>query len=90
MASSDAIPFPAAASRVVDEFAPACALRVSFGDVEVAEGAELTPTQCVVRPTIAFEGDKEKLYTIVLSDPDAPSVAGAQERRGRGGDGGVL
>ena len=68
--------FPEAASRVVDAFTPTSTIRVSFGDKNVEEGTEVTPTEAQVLPTITIEGDKDKLYTVILSDPDAPSVAG--------------
>jgi hypothetical protein len=72
--------FPEAASRVVDAFVPRTSLSLSFGELAVKEGAEVTPTQAHVRPTITFEGQKDKLYTVILSDPDAPSVAGESKR----------
>ncbi|XP_005993360.2 phosphatidylethanolamine-binding protein 1 [Latimeria chalumnae] len=55
---------------------PAHALRVKYGAVELDElGKELTPTQVQGRPTsISWDGcDPNKLYTLVLTDPDAPS-----------------
>ena len=68
--------FPADAKRIVDEFVPKTTLHVSFGGHKVTEGSEVTPTVASVLPDICFDGDKDKLYTIILSDPDAPSVAG--------------
>ncbi|XP_072520934.1 phosphatidylethanolamine-binding protein 1-like [Salminus brasiliensis] len=59
----------------VDE-KPARALRVRYGSVEIDElGKVLTPTQVQNRPTlIEWEGcDPSKLYTLILTDPDAPS-----------------
>lgn len=76
MADSD-LKFPEAASRVVDEFTPKCSLHLSWdnGNKVVAEGDQVTPTQAQDLPTLRFDGDKDKLYTIIISDPDAPSVA---------------
>ncbi|XP_060105452.1 phosphatidylethanolamine-binding protein 1-like [Heteronotia binoei] len=55
---------------------PAKPMRVRYGGVEIDElGKVLTPTQVKNRPT-AIEWDdcsSEKLYTLVLTDPDAPS-----------------
>ncbi|XP_036688014.1 phosphatidylethanolamine-binding protein 1-like [Balaenoptera musculus] len=61
--------------REVDE-RPQHPLQVKYGGVEVDElGKVLTPTQVKNRPTsIAWDGlDPGKLYTLVLTDPDAPS-----------------
>ncbi|XP_036248785.1 phosphatidylethanolamine-binding protein 1 [Molothrus ater] len=55
---------------------PAQPLRVKYGSVEIDElGKVLTPTQVQNRPTsIEWDGcDPQKLYTLVLTDPDAPS-----------------
>ncbi|XP_073415708.1 phosphatidylethanolamine-binding protein 1-like [Dendrobates tinctorius] len=55
---------------------PAHPLIVSYGPVVIEElGQVLTPTQVQNRPTsISWEGmDSTKLYTLVLTDPDAPS-----------------
>ncbi|XP_037114098.1 phosphatidylethanolamine-binding protein 1 [Syngnathus acus] len=55
---------------------PGRPLTVKYGSVEIDElGKVLTPTQVQNRPTtIEWEGcDLNKLYTLVLTDPDAPS-----------------
>lgn len=41
--------------------------------VEVNLGNELTPTQVKDLPTVSFAADPEKYYTLVMTDPDAPS-----------------
>uniref|UniRef100_D3Z1V4 Phosphatidylethanolamine-binding protein 1 n=1 Tax=Mus musculus TaxID=10090 RepID=D3Z1V4_MOUSE len=59
----------------VDE-PPQHALRVDYAGVTVDElGKVLTPTQVMNRPSsISWDGlDPGKLYTLVLTDPDAPS-----------------
>ncbi|KAF6082445.1 phosphatidylethanolamine binding protein 1 [Phyllostomus discolor] len=51
-------------------------LQVKYTGVEIDElGKVLTPTQVKNRPTsIAWDGlNASKLYTLVLTDPDAPS-----------------
>lgn len=58
------------------EVAPAHPLTVRYGSLEIDElGKVLTPTQVKNRPTdIEWEGcNPDKLYTLVLIDPDAPS-----------------
>ncbi|XP_061527289.1 phosphatidylethanolamine-binding protein 1 [Phycodurus eques] len=55
---------------------PGRPLSVKYGSVEIDElGKVLTPTQVQERPTcIEWEGcDPKKLYTLALTDPDAPS-----------------
>lgn len=72
--------FPVDAKRIVDEFVPKSVLHVSFGGHKVNEGSEVTPTIASVLPDICFDGTPDKLYTIIISDPDAPSVAGKYPR----------
>ena len=38
-------------------------------------GNELTPTQVKDKPTLKWNADEDEYYTIILSDPDAPSRA---------------
>ncbi|KAG2470677.1 PEBP1 protein, partial [Polypterus senegalus] len=55
---------------------PAKPLTVHYGSLEIDElGRVLTPTQVQNRPTsISWEGcDPGKMYTLALTDPDAPS-----------------
>ncbi|EDL10551.1 phosphatidylethanolamine binding protein 2, isoform CRA_a [Mus musculus] len=59
----------------VDE-QPQHLLRVTYTEAEVEElGQVLTPTQVKHRPgSISWDGlDPGKLYTLILTDPDAPS-----------------
>lgn len=41
--------------------------------MEVDLGNELTPTQVKDQPQVQFAGDSGKFYTLVMTDPDAPS-----------------
>ncbi|XP_026333199.1 protein D2-like isoform X2 [Hyposmocoma kahamanoa] len=41
--------------------------------VEVKEGNELTPTQVKDIPTVTWDASNNELYTLVMTDPDAPS-----------------
>ncbi|XP_030752460.1 protein D2-like [Sitophilus oryzae] len=43
------------------------------GNKEVIFGGELTPTDVLEQPQISWEADPEKLYTLLMVDPDAPS-----------------
>ena len=66
--------FPEAAAPILDAFAPELELHVGWGGERVAEGAQLSPATCKEVPSVCFSsGGEGKLYTIVLSDPDAPN-----------------
>ncbi|XP_050420430.1 protein D3-like [Adelges cooleyi] len=41
--------------------------------VSVNYGNELTPTQVKDQPTVSWEAEKDALYTLCMTDPDAPS-----------------
>jgi hypothetical protein len=84
MASTAAAPaaFPDTASLVVDPFTPTLGLRVSFyargggGGAGVAEGAALGVATVALPPHLRLDGaPADALYTVLLSDPDAPSAA---------------
>ncbi|XP_021575015.1 phosphatidylethanolamine-binding protein 1 isoform X2 [Carlito syrichta] len=67
----------------VDE-KPQRPLQVAYGGAAVDElGKVLTPTQVKDRPTnVSWDGlDPGKLYTLVLTDPDAPSRKDPKYRR---------
>lgn len=54
--------------------APAAAIQVKYpSGVEVKEGNELTPTQVKDIPTVNWNADPNKFYTLAMTDPDAPS-----------------
>nr|XP_045607986.1 protein D2-like [Procambarus clarkii]XP_045607987.1 protein D2-like [Procambarus clarkii] len=58
---------------VVDA-APPALLQVKYGALEVSEGNVLTPTQVVTSPThLSWPREDNALYTLCLTDPDAPS-----------------
>lgn len=65
--------FPEAAKDVADAFTPRFALHVSWNGALVKEGEKLTPGAVKDIPDVCFEGDKDKLYTVCLADPDAPN-----------------
>lgn len=58
---------------VVDE-APDCWLRIAFkSGSEVEGGNRLTPTQTRSIPSLTFNANDRSFYTLIMSDPDAPS-----------------
>ncbi|KAH8381923.1 hypothetical protein KR009_001051 [Drosophila setifemur] len=53
---------------------PAGTLKVTYGDNEVKQGNELTPTQVKDQPIVSWSGfDGEELFTLLMVDPDAPT-----------------
>lgn len=49
------------------------ALTVKYGNAVVSEGATLTPTASVAAPSVSFNSEQGDLYTLIMTDPDAPS-----------------
>ncbi|KAH8343864.1 hypothetical protein KR084_000561 [Drosophila pseudotakahashii] len=48
--------------------------QVTYGGGQVVDmGGELTPTQVKDQPSVEWDADPNALYTLVLTDPDAPS-----------------
>jgi len=43
------------------------------GAGEIGKGQVITPTQAQTKPVVGWEAEKGAYYTIVLTDPDAPS-----------------
>ncbi|XP_059475141.1 protein D3-like isoform X2 [Neocloeon triangulifer] len=60
----------------VIDVAPTEVAQVSYDSgVTVNEGNELTPTQVKNIPTVNWNAEKGALYTVCMTDPDAPSRA---------------
>ncbi|XP_077553086.1 protein D2-like [Haemaphysalis longicornis] len=58
---------------VIDEVPPHT-LRVTYDrGPEIATGQTLTPTQVQHQPEVSYPTDQGALYTICMTDPDAPS-----------------
>ncbi|XP_058837340.1 protein D3-like [Topomyia yanbarensis] len=58
---------------LVDE-APDCWLRIAFkSGREVEGGNRLTPTQTKSIPALTFNTNDRSFYTLIMTDPDAPS-----------------
>ncbi|CAI5965774.1 unnamed protein product [Closterium sp. NIES-64] len=60
---------------VLDDFVPSLDIKVKYGGREVRNGDELTPSEAAEAPYVELAGRHENgdLYTLVMSDPDAPS-----------------
>ncbi|RZC39025.1 PBP domain containing protein [Asbolus verrucosus] len=59
---------------VIDQ-APKSTLQVAFGANQVSLGGELTPTQVKYSPLVSWEVEEGSHYTLIFTDPDAPSRA---------------
>ncbi|KAM7363803.1 protein D3-like [Cochliomyia hominivorax] len=54
--------------------APKEFLKVSYNDgLEVNKGNELTPTQVKLQPVVEWSANDNEYYTLIMTDPDAPS-----------------
>jgi len=53
--------------------APKYIATVAFESAKAELGKELTPTQVQHAPTVEWEANSDKFYTVVMTDPDAPS-----------------
>nr|WHN38839.1 PEBP [Andraca theae] len=65
------------AAQIVPDYiptAPQCSIQVEYtSGVEADLGNELTPTQVKDMPTVTYDADPDKFYTLALVDHDAPS-----------------
>ncbi|CAH1284670.1 unnamed protein product [Diabrotica balteata] len=56
-------------------------LQVTYkADKKVELGNELTPTQVLEQPQLTYEGEDNSFYTLILTDPDAPSRSNPKSR----------
>ncbi|XP_019446160.1 PREDICTED: protein MOTHER of FT and TFL1-like [Lupinus angustifolius] len=58
---------------VVDMFVPSVNMSVYFGTKHVTNGCHIKPSMAVDPPRITLTGNIDNLYTLVMTDPDAPS-----------------
>jgi len=60
---------------VIDMFVPSMDMAVYYGSKQVTNGCEIKPSATVDRPNVQIAGRHfdESLYTLVMTDPDAPS-----------------
>lgn len=57
---------------VVDSV-PKAQLQVKYGGATVTPGSTFTPTQVKDAPEVTWEADQAAYYTLIMTDPDAPS-----------------
>ncbi|KAJ1437809.1 Phosphatidylethanolamine-binding, conserved site [Sesbania bispinosa] len=58
---------------VVDMFVPTVSMSVYFASKHVTNGCEIKPSIAVNAPKVTLTGNMDTLYTLVMTDPDAPS-----------------
>ncbi|KAJ4889444.1 Protein MOTHER of FT and TF 1 [Raphanus sativus] len=58
---------------VLDMFIPTANMSVYFGPKHITNGCEIKPSAAVNPPRVIISGNSNELYTLVMTDPDAPS-----------------
>ncbi|XP_010268882.1 PREDICTED: protein MOTHER of FT and TFL1-like [Nelumbo nucifera] len=60
---------------VLDMFSPTLEFTVHYGSKQVANGCEIKPSAAANKPKVQLSGSRlsNNLYTLVMTDPDAPS-----------------
>ncbi|KAE8722436.1 Protein MOTHER of FT and TF 1 [Hibiscus syriacus] len=56
---------------VLDMFVPTATMSVYYGSKQVTNGCDIKPS--INPPKVAIDGLPDQLYTLVMTDPDAPS-----------------
>ncbi|KAL4296106.1 hypothetical protein GQ457_12G007560 [Hibiscus cannabinus] len=58
---------------VLDMFVPTVTMSVYYGSKHVTNGCDIKPSMTINPPKVAIDGLPDQLYTLVMTDPDAPS-----------------
>ncbi|KAK9278945.1 hypothetical protein L1049_028527 [Liquidambar formosana] len=58
---------------VVDMFVPSVNMSVYYGSKHVTNGCDIKPSIAANPPKVNISGHSYELYTLVMTDPDAPS-----------------
>ncbi|WVZ80844.1 hypothetical protein U9M48_028290 [Paspalum notatum var. saurae] len=58
---------------VVDLFVPTVAMSVRFGTKDLTNGCQIKPSIAEAAPAVQIAGRANDLFTLVMTDPDAPS-----------------
>ncbi|KAK8913697.1 Protein MOTHER of FT and TF 1 [Platanthera zijinensis] len=58
---------------VIDLFVPMVTMSVNFGSRHINNGCEIPPSLAANPPTVNISGRCFNLFTLVMTDPDAPS-----------------
>ncbi|XP_039067958.1 protein MOTHER of FT and TFL1-like [Hibiscus syriacus] len=58
---------------VIDMFVPTVTMSVYYGSKHVSNGCDIKPSMAINPPKVAIDGISDQLFTLVMTDPDAPS-----------------
>ncbi|KAH0877815.1 hypothetical protein HID58_065209 [Brassica napus] len=58
---------------VLDMYIPTANMSVYVGPKHITNGCEIKPSVAVNPPKVNISGNSDELYTLVMTDPDAPS-----------------
>ncbi|XP_043693973.1 protein MOTHER of FT and TFL1-like [Telopea speciosissima] len=58
---------------VIDMFVPSVSMSVYYGPKHIANGCEIKPSTTINPPKVLISGPFHELFTLVMTDPDAPS-----------------
>ncbi|XP_043703040.1 protein MOTHER of FT and TFL1-like [Telopea speciosissima] len=58
---------------VIDMFSPSVSMSVKYGIKDVSNGCDIKPSMATNPPHIVISGHHDDLFTLVMTDPDAPS-----------------
>ncbi|QCD85427.1 protein MOTHER of FT and TFL1-like [Vigna unguiculata] len=72
-ASVDPLVMGRVIGEVVDMFVPVVNMSVYYATKHVTNGCDIKPSLAVNPPKLTLTGKKESLYTLIMTDPDAPS-----------------
>ncbi|KAH7852532.1 hypothetical protein Vadar_026027 [Vaccinium darrowii] len=73
MASSDPLVVCRIIGDVVDVFVPRMTMNVYYGPKHVTNGCNIKPSIATSPPRVTLTDHSNELYTLVMTDPDAPS-----------------
>ncbi|CAO2193315.1 unnamed protein product [Urochloa humidicola] len=59
--------------EVVDLFVPSISMTVAYGPKDISNGCLFKPSATVAPPLVRISGRRNDLYTLIMTDPDAPS-----------------
>ncbi|KAL6626590.1 hypothetical protein ACP70R_030316 [Stipagrostis hirtigluma subsp. patula] len=59
--------------EVVDLFVPSVSMTVAYGPKDISNGCLLKPSATAAPPLVRISGRRSDLYTLIMTDPDAPS-----------------
>nr|BAV32137.1 MOTHER OF FT AND TFL1 [Symplocarpus renifolius] len=68
---------------VIDAFSPAAEVSARYGRRDVVDGCDIKPSESASRPAVWIRGrgcSGDNLYTLIMTDPDAPSPSNPSER----------